>query len=102
MCNTNVIMCINGFLQPVKRKLGTSYNDISSSTSYASTVNSPVHTPVSGNGGKVNSRAKATKSNRSVPPSPMGNAGSPSPLTPAGNRYDNSLGMFGFKRFIFA
>nr|GEV36624.1 transcription factor E2FA-like isoform X2 [Tanacetum cinerariifolium] len=84
---------------PVKRKLGTSFSEISSSPSYASTVNSPVHTPVSRKGGKVNNRAKAIKSNRSVPPSPIGNAGSPSPLTPAGNRYDNSLGLL-TKKFI--
>ncbi|CAI9271613.1 unnamed protein product [Lactuca saligna] len=74
----------------VKRKLGTShYNEV------ASTVNSPVCTPVSAKGGKVNSRSKGTKSNKPIPQSPLHITGSPSPAT----RYDSSLGLL-TKKFI--
>lgn len=84
---------------PVKRKLGTSYNEVASnersSPGYASTVNSPVCTPVSAKGGRVNNRSKGTKSNKRVPQSPLQISGSPSPLT----RYDSSLGLL-TKKFI--
>ncbi|KAL8246425.1 hypothetical protein R6Q59_007655 [Mikania micrantha] len=85
---------------PVKRKLGTNHYEAASNEWAASTVNSPVHTPVSGKGGRVNGRSKVTKNSKAAPQTPLSNAGSPSPLTPAGNcRYDSSLGLL-TKKFI--
>lgn len=83
----------------MKRKLGTSYNEAVSSEwaspGYASTVSSPVRTPVSGKGGRVNGRSKVTKNNKSLPQTPLSISSSPTPLTPASNgRFDNSLGKF--------
>ncbi|XP_076953797.1 transcription factor E2FA-like [Bidens hawaiensis] len=89
---------------PVKRKLGTDYNRVPSnelaSTGYSAAVNSPLHTPVSAKGGRINARSKVTKSNKSAPQTPLSNTGSPSSLTPAGScRYDSSLGLL-TKKFI--
>ncbi|MFS7915362.1 putative E2F Family protein [Helianthus anomalus] len=85
-------------LQPVKRKLGTDYNKLPSnewaSIGYTATVNSPLQTPVSAKGGRINARSKATKSNKCAPQIPVSNTGSPAPLTPVGScRYDSSLGL---------
>ncbi|KAM0009589.1 putative transcription factor E2F-DP family [Helianthus debilis subsp. tardiflorus] len=89
---------------PVKRKLGTDYNKLPSnewaSIRYTATVNSPLHTPVSAKGGRINARSKATKSNKCAPQTPVSNTGSPAPLTPVGScRYDSSLGLL-TKKFI--
>ncbi|KAL4591837.1 hypothetical protein LXL04_004811 [Taraxacum kok-saghyz] len=89
---------------PVKRKLGTDYNGVSSndwgSIGYTTTANSPLHTPVSAKGTRVNGRSKVTKSNKSAPQTPVSNTGSPAPLTPVGScRYDSSLGLL-TKKFI--
>ncbi|XP_024986430.1 transcription factor E2FA [Cynara cardunculus var. scolymus] len=89
---------------PVKRKLGTDYNEVPSnewaSPGYTGTVNSPVRTPVSGKGGRMNGRSRVTKSSKPAPQTPISNTGSPSPLTPVGNcRYDSSLGLL-TKKFI--
>nr|XP_043634306.1 transcription factor E2FA-like [Erigeron canadensis] len=91
---------------PMKRKIGMSYNEFTStelslsSPGHASTVNSSVQTPVSGKGGRGNGRSKATMNNKSVPQSPLFNAGSPSPLTPVGScRFDNSLALL-TRKFI--
>nr|XP_043635776.1 transcription factor E2FA isoform X2 [Erigeron canadensis] len=91
-------------IQPVKRKIGTSYSEVPTnewaSVGYTATINSPLHTPVSVKGGKVNGRAKVTKNNKAPPQTPTSNAGSPSPLTPVGScRYDSSLGLL-TKKFI--
>ncbi|KAL4578295.1 hypothetical protein LXL04_014416 [Taraxacum kok-saghyz] len=97
-CSTIItIVCMIDVSQSVKRKLGTSHNEVASnewaSPGHASTITSPVCTPVSAKGGKVNSRS--TKSNKPVPQTPLQISGSPSPVT----RYDNSLGHL-TKRFI--
>eukprot|EP00268_Persea_americana_P061190 TRINITY_DN7703_c0_g2_i2.p1 TRINITY_DN7703_c0_g2~~TRINITY_DN7703_c0_g2_i2.p1 ORF type:complete len:474 (+),score=111.18 TRINITY_DN7703_c0_g2_i2:322-1743(+) len=69
------------------------------STRYAEVVNSPLSTPVSGKGGRNNSRSKISKYSKSGPQTPVSNAGSPSG-TPVGTcRYDNSLGLL-TKKFI--
>ncbi|KAM0024707.1 putative transcription factor E2F-DP family [Helianthus debilis subsp. tardiflorus] len=91
-------------VEPVKRKLGTDYNKLPSnewaSIRYTATVNSPLHTPVSAKGGRINARSKATKSNKCAPQTPVSNTGSPAPLTPVGScRYDSSLGLL-TKKFI--
>ncbi|KAJ0806281.1 putative transcription factor E2F-DP family [Helianthus annuus] len=91
-------------VEPVKRKLGTDYNKLPSnewaSIGYTATVNSPLHTPVSAKGGRINARSKATKSNKCAPQIPVSNTGSPAPLTPVGScRYDSSLGLL-TKKFI--
>ncbi|XP_076932599.1 transcription factor E2FA-like [Bidens hawaiensis] len=84
----------------VKRKLGISHYEAASNEWAASTVNSPAHTPVSAKGGRANGRSKATKNNKAAPQTPISNAGSPVPLTPASNcRYDSSLGLL-TKKFI--
>ncbi|KAI3822699.1 hypothetical protein L1987_10295 [Smallanthus sonchifolius] len=89
---------------PVKRKLGTDYNDVPSnewaSIGYTAAVNSPLHTPISAKGGRINARSKVTKSNKPAPQTPVSNSGSPSSLTPVGAcRYDSSLGLL-TKKFI--
>ncbi|CAK9180584.1 unnamed protein product [Ilex paraguariensis] len=91
---------------PLKRKTITDYNDVESSgwttnSGYTDIVNSPLSTPVSGKGRKTNARSKVTKSSKAGPQTPMSsNAGSPSPLTPAGNcRYDSSLSLL-TKKFV--
>ncbi|OVA07115.1 Transcription factor E2F/dimerization partner (TDP) [Macleaya cordata] len=77
-------------------------SDWTTSPGYTEVVNSPLRTPVSGKGGRIYNRSKVSKYNRSVPQTPMSNAGSPSgnPLTPVGTcRYDSSLGLL-TKKFI--
>ncbi|CAH1452307.1 unnamed protein product [Lactuca virosa] len=89
---------------PVKRKLGTDYNGVPSNEwanlSYNATTNSPLHTPVSAKGTRINGRSKVTKNTKSAPQTPVSNTGSPAPLTPVGScRYDSSLGLL-TKKFI--
>ncbi|XP_023735359.1 transcription factor E2FA isoform X1 [Lactuca sativa] len=89
---------------PVKRKLGTDYNGVPSNEwtnlGYAATTNSPLHTPVSAKGTRINARSKVTKNTKSAPQTPVSNTGSPAPLTPVGScRYDSSLGLL-TKKFI--
>ncbi|KAF8403353.1 hypothetical protein HHK36_011455 [Tetracentron sinense] len=72
------------------------------SPGYTEVVSSPLRTPVSGKGGRIYSRTKVSKCNRSGPQTPVSNAGSPSGnnLTPVGTcRYDSSLGLL-TKKFI--
>ncbi|XVF07568.1 hypothetical protein REPUB_Repub06bG0150600 [Reevesia pubescens] len=89
----------------LKRKSTVDNNDVESSQwttspGVASMYNSPFQTPVSAKGGRINNRSKASKANKSTPQTPVSNAGSPSPLTPAGScRYDSSLGLL-TKKFI--
>lgn len=91
--------------QQLKRKSGTNFIDVGSSDWTSSpgctdTTNSPLRTPVSGKGGRIYGRSKVSKNNKSGPQTPMSNADSPSPLTPAGScRYDSSLGLL-TKKFI--
>lgn len=63
----------------MKRKLGTSYNEIPSNEwqniGYTTSINSPLHTPVSAKGGRVNGRGKVTKSNKPSPQTPVSNIG---------------------------
>ncbi|XP_071908487.1 transcription factor E2FA-like isoform X3 [Coffea arabica] len=90
---------------PIKRKSRTDNHEVSSTDWAASpgntrTVSSPVCTPVSAKGGKAYGRSKVTKGDMSGPSTPLSNAGSPAPLTPAGScRYDSSLGLL-TKKFI--
>ncbi|XP_027366160.1 transcription factor E2FA [Abrus precatorius] len=71
----------------------------SNSPGYANVINSPFKTPVSAKGGRTH-KPKASKEGKSCPPTPIPNAGSPSPPTPAGScRYDSSLGLL-TKKFI--
>ncbi|CAI0391191.1 unnamed protein product [Linum tenue] len=91
---------------PLKRKIRLDDNGIDSSKFPSSpgqtdVSSSPYHTPVSvAKGGRTNNRAKSTKSNKSVPQTPVSNPGSPSALTPAGScRYDSSLGLL-TKKFV--
>ncbi|KAA3466870.1 transcription factor E2FA-like isoform X1 [Gossypium australe] len=89
----------------LKRKSTTVNKEVESSqwtTSprVTSTANSPFQTPVSAKGGRINNRSKASKANKSAPQTPVSNASSPAPLTPAGScRYDSSLGFL-TKKFI--
>ncbi|KAI3905728.1 hypothetical protein MKW92_048708 [Papaver armeniacum] len=83
---------------PMKRKTEieeceAESSEWTTSPGFAEVVNSPLRTPVSGKGGRVYNRTKASKYNRSGPQTPVSNAGSPgNPLTPAGTcRYDSSL-----------
>ncbi|XP_017977856.1 PREDICTED: LOW QUALITY PROTEIN: transcription factor E2FA [Theobroma cacao] len=88
-----------------KRKSTVNKNEVESShwttsPGVSSISNSPFQTPVSAKGGRLNNRSKASKANKSTPQTPMSNAGSLSPLTPAGScRYDSSLGLL-TKKFI--
>ncbi|XP_027069049.1 transcription factor E2FA isoform X3 [Coffea eugenioides] len=90
---------------PIKRKSRTDNHEVSSTDWAASpgntrTVSSPICTPVSAKGGKAYGRSKVTKGDMSGPSTPLSNAGSPAPLTPAGScRYDSSLGLL-TKKFI--
>ncbi|KAJ7971643.1 Transcription factor [Quillaja saponaria] len=75
-------------------------NDWNDSPGYTSVVNSSLKTPVSVKGGRTYNKPKVSKDSRSAPQTPITNAGSPSPLTPAGScRYDSSLGLL-TKKFI--
>ncbi|RZC78558.1 hypothetical protein C5167_002747 [Papaver somniferum] len=91
---------------PMKRKTEieeceAESSEWTTSPGFAEVVNNPLRTPVSGKGGRVYNRTKASKYNRSGPQTPVSNAGSPgNPLTPAGTcRYDSSLGLL-TKKFI--
>lgn len=63
----------------MKRKLGTDYNEVPSNewgmAGYTGTVNSPLSTPVSAKGGRVNGRSKVTKNNKPAPQTPISNIG---------------------------
>ncbi|WMV06983.1 hypothetical protein MTR67_000368 [Solanum verrucosum] len=87
----------------LKRKTGyikeVESSDWTANSGYADVANSPLGTPVSGKGGRAHGRSRATKNNKSGPQTPVYNAGSPSPLTPASCRYDSSLGLL-TKKFI--
>ncbi|CAN4089615.1 unnamed protein product [Withania somnifera] len=87
----------------LKRKTGyikeVDSSDCTVNSGYANVANSPLGTPESGKGGRAHGRSRATKSNKSGPPTPVFNAGYPSPLTPASCRYDSSLGLL-TKKFI--
>lgn len=65
--------------QPLKRKLGTDYNGLPSNEwnnhGYTTTINSPLHTPVSAKGTRINGRSKVTKNNKYVPQTPVSNTG---------------------------
>ncbi|XP_022747596.1 transcription factor E2FA-like isoform X2 [Durio zibethinus] len=86
----------------LKRKNTMDNNEVESShwtgsPGVTSISNSPFQTPVSAKGGRINNRSK---SNKSTPQTSASNAGSLSPVTPAGSsRYDSSLGLL-TKRFI--
>lgn len=91
---------------PLKRKPDRENTEVvassewAASPGYAEAVNSPFLTPAKNVG--ACGKFKATTSNRTVPQTPISNAGSPynNNLTPAGNcRYDSSLGML-TKKFI--
>lgn len=88
----------------IKRKNGMNESEgdsqkWSNSPGYSTVMNSPFKTPLSAKGGRA-SKSKVSKEGRSCPPTPISNAGSPSPLTPAGScRYDSSLGLL-TKKFI--
>ncbi|XP_077230298.1 transcription factor E2FB-like [Tasmannia lanceolata] len=93
------------FKSPLKQKPEAEEYEVESSEwtpGHTEVVNSPLHTPVSGKGGRINGRSKVSKYSRSVPQTPLSNAGSPSSnaLTPVGScRYDSSLGLL-TKKFI--
>ncbi|KAI7747545.1 hypothetical protein M8C21_002002, partial [Ambrosia artemisiifolia] len=63
----------------VKRKHGAGFNEALSnewaSIGYTATVESPLHTPVSAKGGRVNARSKVTPSNKPAPQTPVSNSG---------------------------
>ncbi|KAB2060028.1 hypothetical protein ES319_A11G349700v1 [Gossypium barbadense] len=89
----------------LKRKSAADKNEVessqwTSSPGVTSISNSPFQTPVSAKGGRINNRSKTSKANKSMPQTPVSNAGCPSPLTPAGScRYDSSLGLL-TKKFV--
>ncbi|KAF3790551.1 Transcription factor [Nymphaea thermarum] len=92
---------------PLKRKAQVEEHEAESSDYTTgqgySAVNSPMHTPVSGKGGKIHVRGKVSKNLIFGPQTPISpDAGSPSTsgLTPVGTcRYDSSLGLL-TKKFI--
>ncbi|KAK8651268.1 hypothetical protein V6N13_140876 [Hibiscus sabdariffa] len=90
---------------PLKRKSTVENKEVepsqwANSPGVTSICSSPFQSPVSVKGGRINSRSKASKANKSTPQTPVAHASSPSPLTPAGScRYDNSLGFL-TKKFI--
>ncbi|GMJ12029.1 E2F transcription factor 3 [Hibiscus trionum] len=90
---------------PSKRKSTVENKEVESSQwtnspGITSIPNSPFQTPVSVKGGRINNRSKVSKANKSTPKTPVANAGSPTPLTPAGScRYDSSLGFL-TKKFV--
>lgn len=70
----------NGFSQLLKRKNGYQTNEVevreqTASTAYSEIANSPIRTPVSAKGGRINGRAKVTRNNKSVPSTPISNTG---------------------------
>lgn len=50
-------------------------SDWTANPGYSDVANSPLGTPVSGKGGRANGRSRATKSNKSGPPTPVSNVG---------------------------
>lgn len=75
-----ILTLLCGFSQPLKRKgraasCEAESSEWSASPGYTDMVNSPLQTPVSVKGGKAYGRPKATKNNRSGPPTPVSNAG---------------------------
>ncbi|CAN1144053.1 Transcription factor E2FA [Linum perenne] len=86
---------------PLKRKsrlddTGVDSSKWTSSAGQADTSSSPFHTP--SKGGRTY-KPKSTKANKSLPQTPVSNPDSPSTLTPAGTRYDSSLGLL-TKKFV--
>ncbi|KAK8531902.1 hypothetical protein V6N12_053360 [Hibiscus sabdariffa] len=65
-----------------------------------SVSNSPFQTSVTAKGGRINNRSKVSKANKSTPQMLVANAGSPSPLTPAGSCRNDSFLGFLTKRFV--
>ncbi|KAJ4971426.1 hypothetical protein NE237_004525 [Protea cynaroides] len=92
---------------PLKRKNETEdfeaeSSEWTTSPGFTEVVNSPIHTPVSGKGGRIYNKSKISKQSRAGPQTPVPNGGSPSAnsLTPVGTcRYDSSLGLL-TKKFI--
>ncbi|KAL6619465.1 hypothetical protein ACP70R_034604 [Stipagrostis hirtigluma subsp. patula] len=87
---------------PLKRKVASEENNAAESSDCMITspgfTGSPMLTPVSGKTVKT-SKSKA-KNNKAGPQTPTSNVGSPlNPSTPAGCRYDSSLGLL-TKKFI--
>ncbi|CAJ2672788.1 unnamed protein product [Trifolium pratense] len=88
----------------IKRKNGMNESQgesqkSSNSPGYTNVTNSPFKTPLSAKEGRTH-KSRVSKEGRSCPQTPISNAGSPSPLTPAGScRYDSSLGLL-TKKFI--
>ncbi|KAJ7942457.1 Transcription factor [Quillaja saponaria] len=85
----------------LKRKSGMNDNGVvSNERNNTNVINSSLKTPVSVKGVRTYNKSKVSKDSRSDPLTPASNAGSPSPLTPAGScRYDSSLGLL-TKKFI--
>ncbi|KAG4177578.1 hypothetical protein ERO13_A11G316150v2, partial [Gossypium hirsutum] len=89
----------------LKRKSTADKNDVefsqwTSSPGVTSISNSPFQTPVYAKGGRINNRSKTSKANKSMPHTPVSNAGCRSPLTPAGScRLDSPLGLL-MKKFV--
>ncbi|TYI58705.1 hypothetical protein E1A91_D11G379800v1, partial [Gossypium mustelinum] len=81
----------------LKRKSAADKNDVessqwTSSPGFTSISNSPFQTPVYAKGGRINNRSKTSKANKSLPHTPVSNAGCPSPLRSAGScRLDSPL-----------
>ncbi|KAE9621734.1 hypothetical protein Lal_00032809 [Lupinus albus] len=69
----------------------------SRSLGYNNVINNPLKTPVSKKGGRKYNKAKVPRDGRSCPPTPISEAGSPSPASNC--RYDSSLGLL-TKKFI--
>ncbi|XXG88517.1 hypothetical protein AAC387_Pa12g0711 [Persea americana] len=87
---------------PLKWKSEGELSEWVTSPGYAEVVNSPLHIPMSGKGGRTTNRSKVSKSSISGPQTPMLNVGSPlgNTPTPVGTcRYDSSLGLL-TKKFI--
>ncbi|KAK7244844.1 hypothetical protein RIF29_39672 [Crotalaria pallida] len=74
-------------------------NGRSHSPGVSGVINNPIKTPAK-KAGRTYNKAKVPKEGRSDPLTPISEAGSPCPLTPANNnRYDSSLGLL-TKKFI--
>ncbi|CAL0310543.1 unnamed protein product [Lupinus luteus] len=69
----------------------------SHSLGYNNVINNPSNTPVSKRGARTYNKAKVPRDGRSGPPTPISEAGSPSPASNC--RYDSSLGLL-TKKFI--
>ncbi|PPD67750.1 hypothetical protein GOBAR_DD35372 [Gossypium barbadense] len=94
-----------GAIVQLKRKSAADKNDVessqwTSSPGVTSISNSPFQTPLYAKEGRINNRSKTSKANKSMPHTPVSNAGCPSPLTPAGScRLDSPLGLL-TKKFV--